>query len=178
MHKSAIDKVRLLPECSYLKCLIFQKTPKIVKTLIENDYSYDDLKKTIKPCTIYEPIDSNDPSYLFTSYVFENSIPELKDVNELQVTDLYLSRPTAGYGVAMTHSLKKHLGVVDPNDCMSFTGSLYSSAGIGYNIVGPLLLGSHALIIEHPISDFLTLNECLTRSKTTTLLIDTITLRE
>lgn len=178
--KSAIDEVRANPIYSDLKCLIFQKKSKKLKTIGPNDYEYHKLAEKSEPLTSYESVDSESPSYLFVSYILENSHPEFSnsEINDIKITDVNLCRPTGGLAVGLVHSMKKHLGFIDQNDCLGFTGSLTSQLGIGYNLIGPLLVGSQSLIIEHPVSTFESLKESMSLSKTTTLIIDSATLQQ
>lgn len=96
----------------------------------------------------------------------------------IEIRDVVLSRPTGPYAVGLAHSLKSHLGLVDHSDGIAFTGSLQGSLGMGYNVVGPLLLGKKVLLIEKPLSKFESLKEAISFSKITTLILDTITLEK
>ena len=141
------------------------------------DYDFNEMMREAVPLTDYESLESEYPAYLFWSYILENS-HNSENEQELKITDVNLCRPLGGLAVGLLHSLKKHLGIVNPADCIAFTGSMVTSFGIGYNILGPLLLGNKALILEHPISNYETLEEALSLAKVTTLLIDTTTFLE
>lgn len=101
-----------------------------------------------------------------------------KEKMKMVMKDVVLSRPTGAYAVGLAHSLKSHLGLVDHSDGISFTGTLQGSLGIGYNVLGPLLLGKKVLIIEKPLTKFESLKEAISYSKITTLILDTITLEK
>lgn len=170
-----IDEVRSDSQYSSVKCLIFQKKPRKIKNLQENDYDYQELSKNIELFTEYESVESEFPAYLFWSYILENSLFS-ENKHDIKIIDINLCRPTGGLAVGLLHSMKKHLGMVNSLDSLAFTGSLVSSFGIGYNILGPLLIGTKSLILEHPISNLETLQEAILLAKITTLLIDSNTL--
>lgn len=137
------------------------------------------LAENVKPLTTYEPVSSESTAHLFTSYVLKkNPVGSAEKGGEIECSIVNLCRPAGGLAVGLAYSLRRHLGIVDPRDCVGYFGSMNSVFGTYYNVLGPLLVGSHAFINEHSNCDFETLKQSINLSKMTTLIISSETIKK
>jgi hypothetical protein len=141
-----------------------------------NDFDLELLAEQVEPLLTYESVESESPAHIFTSYVLERETQE--DLDSMKCKSVNLCRPAGGLAVGLAFSLRRHLGLVHPRDCIGYIGSLNSVFGTYYNILGPLLVGSHAFINEHSNCDFEALKQSISVSKMTTLIISSETIRK
>lgn len=144
-----------------------------------NDFDLDYLAEKVPPLLTYESVSSESTAHIFTSYVLENNTTEEENSKaNIETLNINLCRPAAGLAVGLSYSLRRHFGLVDSSDCIGFIGSLNSVFGTYYNILGPLLIGSHAFINEHSNCDFDTLKQSISVSKMTTMIISSETIKK
>lgn len=139
----------------------------------------DELSRTVDPLLTYEPVSSESPVHIFNSSIIEK-IPQSQAPSnqQLAISKLNLCRPAGGLAVGLSHSVRRHLGILDKNDCVGYIGPLNSSFGMYYNILGPLLVGSQIFINEHSDSDFKSLKDSISKSKITSMILPSKTIRQ
>ena len=133
------------------------------------DFDLEKLSKEVSPLTTYTAVPSESTAHIFSSYMVENGASS--NEGNIKTVSVNLCRPAGGLATGLSFSLKRHLGLVDPRDCIGYIGSLNSVFGTYYNILGPLLVGSHAFINEHSNCDFETLKHIISDSRMTTLIL-------
>lgn len=134
------------------------------------DFDLELLSKEIEPLTTYTPVSSESTAHIFSSFMVENR-PTSDNNGDIKTVSVNLCRPAGGLAMGLSFSLRRHLGLIDPSDCIGYIGSLNSVFGTYYNILGPLLVGSHAFINEHSNCDFETLRHIISDSRMTTLIL-------
>jgi hypothetical protein len=142
-----------------------------------NDFDLDILSEKVEPLLTYEPISSESTAHIFSSFLVENK-PTTETNGSIETLSINLCRPVGGLAVGLSFSMRRHLGLVHKSDSVGFFGSLNSLFGTYYNILGPLLIGSHAFINEHSNCDFDTVKQSINVSKITTMIISSETIKK
>ena len=177
-YKPWIDIIRKEEKYADIKCLIFQKKMRLNNLDNLKDFDLEYLSTTVEPLLEYTPVSSESTAHIFSSFMVENLPTPVSDSNgNIKTVNVNLCRPAGGLAVGLSFSLQRHLGIVDSSDCIGYIGSLNSVFGTYYNILGPLLVGSHAFINEHSNSDFITLKHTISDSRMTTLILGSETIK-
>lgn len=143
------------------------------------DFDLDILSEKVEPLTYYEPVSSDSTAHVFSSFLVENkSTNDTNPNGSIETLSINLCRPAGGLAVGLSFSMRRHLGLVHKSDSVGFFGSLNSLFGTYYNILGPLLIGSHAFINEHSNCDFDTVKQSINVSKITTMIISSETIKK
>jgi hypothetical protein len=144
-----------------------------------NDFDLDILSESIEPLMTYESVSSESTAHIFSSFLVENHPASTEGSDDIiETLNVNLCRPIGGLAVGLSFSMRRHIGLVHPSDCIGYIGSLNSLFGTYYNVLGPLLVGSHAFINEHSNCDFDTLKQSISVSKMTTMIISSETIKK
>lgn len=174
-----MDHLRKYGRIGDVGCLVFQKKEHAIRFADPFYYDFDRVSRDTEPLLTYEPVSSDSAAHIFHSYVAVKA-PDPDGLCDFVVDNVKvnLCRPAGGLAVGLSHSIRRHLGVLEKKDCVSFIGPMNSMFGTYYSLLAPLLVGAQTFINEHSDLDLETLMQSVKRSDVSVLILSSKLARE